>query len=203
MALEDFRRQLAGGKFRYQAQALELRAAAHPDRVEIPAAEVYLVDSQGPRAITESLLAAMGKRNPGGRVIVVAERFTDATAFAALRLGARGLLTYEQAREQLPTAIEAVATGGLWVPRAVLSRFVDHVMGHQAAGQPETKPVNLSRREQEVCDALLENLSNKEIASRLNISERTVKFHVSNVLAKFGVRRRADLIVHCFQTQRP
>jgi DNA-binding NarL/FixJ family response regulator len=57
----------------------------------------------------------------------------------------------------------------------------------------------LSRREREVLDALLENLANKEIASRLNISERTVKFHVSNLLSKFGVRRRADLILLCFQ----
>src|ERR1700680_3861786 len=58
---------------------------------------------------------------------------------------------------------------------------------------------NLSRREQEVLDSLLENLSNKEIASKLNIAERTVKFHVSNLLSKFGVRRRADLILLTFQ----
>src|SRR5205814_9232961 len=47
--------------------------------------------------------------------------------------------------------------------------------------------------------SLLENLSNKEIASKLNIAERTVKFHVSNLLSKFGVRRRADLILLTFQ----
>ncbi|HXU20708.1 MAG TPA: helix-turn-helix transcriptional regulator, partial [Verrucomicrobiae bacterium] len=46
---------------------------------------------------------------------------------------------------------------------------------------------------------LLENLANKEVADRLHISERTVKFHVSNLLAKFGVRRRADLILLCYQ----
>lgn len=46
---------------------------------------------------------------------------------------------------------------------------------------------------------MLENLSNKEIACKLNISERTVKFRVSNLLAKFGVRRRADLILLCYQ----
>jgi DNA-binding NarL/FixJ family response regulator len=57
----------------------------------------------------------------------------------------------------------------------------------------------LSRREQEVLSSLLENLSNKEIGNKLNISERTVKFHVSNLLSKFGVRRRADLILLCYQ----
>jgi DNA-binding CsgD family transcriptional regulator len=50
-----------------------------------------------------------------------------------------------------------------------------------------------------VLNGLLENLANKEVADRLHISERTVKFHVSNLLAKFGVRRRADLILLCYQ----
>jgi DNA-binding CsgD family transcriptional regulator len=53
----------------------------------------------------------------------------------------------------------------------------------------------ISRRERDVLDLLLANLSNKEIATKLFISERTVKFHVSNLLSKFGVQRRADLIV--------
>jgi DNA-binding CsgD family transcriptional regulator len=52
-----------------------------------------------------------------------------------------------------------------------------------------------------VLDGLLANLSNKEIAARLNISERTVKFHVSNLLAKFGVERRQELIMHCLQVR--
>ncbi len=53
----------------------------------------------------------------------------------------------------------------------------------------------MSARQQEVRDFLLENLSNREIAERLHMSERTVKFHVSNLLSKFGFKRRADLIV--------
>ena len=82
----------------------------------------------------------------------------------------------------------------------MLSGFVDSVLTG-----PGTRRVNLevsselSRREQEVLSGLLENLANKEIAGKLNISERTVKFHVSNLLSKFGVRRRADLILLCFQ----
>jgi DNA-binding NarL/FixJ family response regulator len=47
--------------------------------------------------------------------------------------------------------------------------------------------------------SLLENLSNSEIGRKLNIAKRTVKFHVSNVLCKFGVRRRIDLILLCYQ----
>ena len=101
-------------------------------------------------------------------------------------------------REQLSRAVAAVAAGGFWVPRAWLTRFVDAMLSVSAVRRNASAAVSrarLSRREQQVFDALLENLSNKEIASRLNVSERTIKFHVSNVLAKFAVRRRADLIV--------
>ena len=55
-------------------------------------------------------------------------------------------------------------------------------------------PIRLSRREQEVLLGVLQQLANKEIAARLNLSERTVKFHVSSLLAKFGVRDRVGLM---------
>jgi DNA-binding CsgD family transcriptional regulator len=60
---------------------------------------------------------------------------------------------------------------------------------------------DISGREREVLEALLANLSNKEIAGKLEISERTVKFHVSNLLAKFGVERRQHLLLHCLQVR--
>src|SRR2546422_683766 len=98
--------------------------------------------------------------------------------------------------------LEALPWGesaGFWVSRAVLLILVYPVLAGQGRRLKTDSVTNLSRREQEVLDSLLENLSNKEIASKLNIAERTVKFHVSNLLSKFGVRRRADLILLTFQ----
>jgi DNA-binding CsgD family transcriptional regulator len=62
-----------------------------------------------------------------------------------------------------------------------------------AAGRAIGAGVKISRREQEVLDGVLQSLGNKEIASRLSVSERTVKFHVSSLLAKFGVTDRIAL----------
>lgn len=62
-------------------------------------------------------------------------------------------------------------------------------------------PAKLTPCEREVLNALLENLLNEEVAKRLHISERTAKLRVSNLLAKFGVRRRADLALLYFQAQ--
>jgi DNA-binding CsgD family transcriptional regulator len=62
------------------------------------------------------------------------------------------------------------------------------------AGHSAKSSVKLTRREEEVLDGILRSLSNKEIGSGLNLSERTVKFHVSSLLAKFKVRGRMELV---------
>jgi DNA-binding NarL/FixJ family response regulator len=163
-----------------------------------PRARVYVVDAAAPRLVLRATLENLRSAAPAARLLIVAQKFSESDAFAFLRLGARGLLTYAAAREQLSRAVAAVAAGGFWVPRAWLSRFVDAILGSRRPAAAAAGRARLSRRELQVFDALLENLSNKEIASRLNVSERTIKFHVSNVLAKFAVRRRADLILHFF-----
>lgn len=168
----------------------------------VPRARVYVLDAAAPRPFLHALLADLRDAVPSARLFVVAQKFSESDALAFLRLGVRGLLTYSVARKQLSRAVAAVAAGGFWVPRAWLSRFVDAILPGSRARRSAAfvaGRARLSRREQQVFDALLENLSNKEIASRLNVSERTIKFHVSNVLAKFAVRRRADLILHFSQ----
>ena len=62
------------------------------------------------------------------------------------------------------------------------------------AGHSVTGPVKLTRREEEVLGGVMKSLANKEIAAALNLSERTVKFHVSSLLAKFRVRGRMELV---------
>jgi DNA-binding NarL/FixJ family response regulator len=159
---------------------------------------VYIVDAAAPRAFVRSTLEQLRSAAPSAHLLVVAQKFSEAEAFAYLRLGVRGLLTYSAAHKQLPFAVAAVAAGGFWVPRAWLSRFVDTILGSGRPAPAVAGRARLSRREQQVLDALLQNLANKEIASQLNVTERTIKFHVSNVLAKFAVRRRADLILQFF-----
>ncbi len=161
-----------------------------------------IVDGCYPGDATRSLVKALLDASPETRVIVVAEELAEPFAFPLLQAGVRGLLAYVGARQQLLPALAAVSKGGYWVPRVLLTRFLDAFLGPITAPLP-WRPTSLSRREQDVLDALLRNLSNKEIASRLDIAERTVKFHVSNLLAKFHVRRRADVILHSFQSGGP
>jgi DNA-binding NarL/FixJ family response regulator len=190
---------LAKSQFKVVLKQLESTLAPDLRALDPPKANVYVVDAHAAKPATGALLTNLLERCPESRLMVVGEQHNDANSFSMLRLGVKGLLTYVEARDQLTRALPLVAAGGFWVPRSVLSGFVDSILSGQGRRLKTDSVTNLSRREQEVLDSLLENLSNKEIASKLNIAERTVKFHVSNLLSKFGVRRRADLILLTFQ----
>jgi DNA-binding NarL/FixJ family response regulator len=186
----------------FQITSKQLDSMLAPDlrHLDVPKAGVYVIDAHAARQATGALLGNILEKNENARLIVVGDQLKEADSHALLRQGVKGILTYGEAKDQLPRALPLVASGGFWVPREVLSRFVDSILTTTQGRRLRTDaPSELSRREQEVLNSLLENLANKEVAARLNISERTVKFHVSNLLAKFGVRRRADLILLCYQ----
>jgi len=71
------------------------------------------------------------------------------------------------------------------------------------AGRLMTAPVSLTRREKEVLRGVMQSRANKEIAAVLNLSERTIKFHISSLLAKFQVRRRMELAREAARTLLP
>jgi DNA-binding NarL/FixJ family response regulator len=200
LVLDRLRRLLDKSDCQICSQQLISTLAADLSTLEVPQASVYVIDSHAARLSMGALLGNILSKHENARLLVVGDGFTEADCHSMLRHGVKGILNYDDAREQLPRALPLVAAGGFWVPRAVLSRFVDTILigtpGHRLR---MNYPAELSRREQEVLTLLLDNLANKELADRLHISERTVKFHVSNVLAKFGVRRRADLILLCYQ----
>ena len=199
LVLSEFERILAKAPFKVTVMQLESTLAPDLRSIEPPRAQVFVIDAHAAKPATGALLTNILERYPEARLIVVGEQHVENNSYSLLRMGVKGLLTYVEAREQLVRALPLVANGGFWVPRQLLSGFVDSILTGQGRRLKTDSVTNLSRREQEVLDALLENQSNKEIANKLNIAERTVKFHVSNLLNKFGVRRRADLILLTFQ----
>jgi len=172
-------------------------SVVNSEQREMPRASVYILDAAscpgGAAAEVRQLLSA----DPDAQILVLGDGFNDEEAFDLLHLGAKGLLTHEKMEEQLPRALATVSSGGLWVWRRMLSRFVQALGGHLRQQSDPTVPadVRLSQRERQIASALCKNLTNKEIANELNISERTVKFHVSNLLSKFNVQRRSDLVM--------
>jgi len=195
LVLEQFQRLLEGEAYHVLTCRLDPGGIAHRERLRIPRASVYVVDVPRQQQDAEFVLSEILTRAQKARVLVVAERPDEATSLALLRLGAKGILRYADVSEVTLRALQTVSVGGFWVPRALLSRFIEASLlssRHPTLGRASA---GLSRRENEVLELLLENSSNKEIAGRLHISSRTAKFHVSNVLAKYRVSRRADLLV--------
>src|SRR5208282_3227068 len=200
MVLDEFRRLLEDSGFQITSKQLDSMLAPDLRSLDVPRASVYVVDAHAARQATGALLGNILDKYSNARLLVVGDKLKEAESYSLLRQGVKGILTYAEARQQLARALPQVASGGIWVPRPLLSRFVDSILSSaQGRRLRADSPSELSRREQEVLSGLLENLANKEVADRLHISERTVKFHVSNLLAKFGVRRRADLILLCYQ----
>ncbi|MGD1211337.1 MAG: response regulator transcription factor [Candidatus Acidiferrales bacterium] len=200
MVLDEFHRLLEDSGFQITSKQLDSILAPDLRSLDVPRASVYVVDAHAARQATGALLGNILDKYANARLLVVGDKLKETESYSLLRQGVKGILTYAEAREQLARALPQVASGGIWVPRPVLSRFVDSILSSaQGRRLRADSPSELSRREQEVLSGLLENLANKEVADRLHISERTVKFHVSNLLAKFGVRRRADLILLCYQ----
>jgi DNA-binding NarL/FixJ family response regulator len=201
LVLAEFSRALDGPAFDLTSQQLESTLRPDLRKLTVPHAAVYIVDAgRASPPATAALIANILETSPSARLIAVAEQFSVADSHNLLQLGAKGLLTYAEASSQLARALPQVAEGGFWVSRSTLSEFIDSSLTDVHRGRLRVATAKeLSPREQEVLETLLENLANKEIARRFNISERTVKFHVSNLLAKFNVRRCTDLILLCYQ----
>ncbi len=120
-------------------------------------------------------------------VVLLNDRAHAGLAWAA---GARGLLPRDSGAESLRAALIAVAEGLAVVDPEWAAALLP--AGEEA---PVTPAGELTRREREVLQLLAEGLPNKTIASRLNISEHTVKFHVNAVMGKLGAQSRTDAVV--------
>jgi DNA-binding NarL/FixJ family response regulator len=200
LALSELQRVLKNPAFQLIPQRLESASGSELRQLKIPRANVYVVDAHFMLSTASELLTNIFDQYPEARIIIVSGKFEPAESYSFLHMGAKGLLTFDEANEQLVRALPLVSKGGYWVPRAVLSGFVESILQGTLNLRMKVDPsTNITSRQQEVLDALLQQLSNKEVGSKLNISMRTVKFHVSNILSKFGVRRRSDLILLCSQ----
>jgi DNA-binding NarL/FixJ family response regulator len=170
-----------------------------PEYLQLPHASVFVLDGNSINLGMEALIERIRTEFPDGCLLVVKETLRDDRVFPYLRLGVRGVVRYADAETDLANAVKAVAAGDFWVERKQLVRFVDWLLSTPAYHSTLSEPGTLSRREREVLISILNGLTNKEIASELHISERTVKFHVSRLFQKFGAQRRSDLIAKQYQ----
>jgi DNA-binding NarL/FixJ family response regulator len=192
LVLDELRRMVSLSGARIDTHELDFMSG-DPKLPRIDAGAVCVLDRAAPRPTIEALIGAIVSGVPAAKILVLGREFDEQEGCAFLSMGVKGFVRYADANAQLARALAALVEGGFWAPRSMVSRFLESMVGGANPRVLAASPV--SKREKVVLDALVENLSNKEIAVRLHISERTVKFHVSNLLAKFHVGRRADLLL--------
>ena len=148
--------------------------------------DVILLDLEMPKV--DGVAALQGLRDAGSeaRTIVFTAYDTDERILRSLRSGARGYLLKGASRAEIFDAIRTVHSGGSLLGSAVTSRLLEHIE------QGDERPSDLTPRELEVLALLASGLKNAEIADELFISERTVKFHVSSILAKLGAENPTE-----------
>jgi len=132
----------------------------------------------------------------GCDVVLLSLQPDDGEALAAFELGARGYAHALATPEMLREVDAVVAHGGLWVGPALMARLLRALGTRPTRAAPGADVLDgLSAREREVAEAVADGLSNKEIALRLALTERTVKAHLAAVFDKLGVRDRLQLVV--------
>jgi DNA-binding NarL/FixJ family response regulator len=162
-------------------RAVELAHSLHPD--------IVLMDLVMPVVGGVEATATIRRELPDVEVIALTSILEDNSVVDAVRAGAIGYLLKDTEAEELIRAIKAAAAGQVQLSPKAAARLLREV---RAPENPEV----LTERETEVLRLLGSGQSNKEIAQTLVIGEKTVKTHVSNVLAKLNVRSRTQAAIY-------
>jgi len=133
-------------------------------------------------------IKAIRRDFPDARILMLSTYVTDEEIYGALQAGAMAYLVKSVQREELIRAIRKAAVGQRHIPPEVAARLADRVARSE-----------LSTRELEVLRLLVGGRRNREIASALDITEGTVKLHVSSILGKLGVSDRTEAVTVALQ----
>jgi RNA polymerase sigma factor (sigma-70 family) len=136
------------------------------------------------------------------RVIVLTTFDHDEYVFGALRAGASGFLLKRTPAEELVDAIRIVAEGeALLTPEATRRLVADFAKQNQAPAEARDAMDWLTPREREVLVLIAHGLTNREIASSLNVSLETIKTHVKRIFTKIGVHDRAQVVIATYEAR--
>ncbi len=170
------------------ASGVEALAAHESSRPDVTLMDLVMPDMDGVEA-TRRIRAA----RPDAKIIVLTSFAEEDKIFPAIRAGAAGYLLKDVKPAELADTIRAVARGESRLAPDVTRKLMSGIAG-VPPGQPSAEA--LTGREAEVLGCLAGGLSNKEIAARLFIAEKTVKTHISNILAKLGCADRTQAAVY-------
>jgi two-component system nitrate/nitrite response regulator NarL len=182
--------QLLGAQDGFTVVGTESHGLAAAARVELLTPDVALVEIGLPDL--DAIASALSERSSRIPLVVLGIADSDADVLACAERGAAGYVTRDASVEELTVTIRQAANGELNCSPRTAGSLIRRLGALAAELKLGPQRVQLTHREREVAALMRQDLSNKEIATRLRIEVATVKNHVHNVLDKLNVHRRAD-----------
>lgn len=159
--------------------------------------DILLLDLAMPRLTGIEVLREMASSHGSVRTIVLTAAIENRQIIEALQLGARGILLKDAAIQLVTKCIESVMAGSYWVGHETVTNLIEYLRTLNGGKEPKKSPKfnEFTPRERQIISAIVIGCTNKEIASRLTLSEDTVKHHLSHIFAKSGVSNRLELAI--------
>lgn len=160
---------------------------------------MIVLDSSGLDSSKLGLISTLQESIPVAKIVMVDMDSDENVFLKAVREGVMGYVLKDASAMEVARTIRAVAGGEAVCPpalSAVLFRAISR-QGYSSSTSALGSELGLSRREQQLVELLRERLTNKEIATQLNLSEQTVKNHVHNMLRKLGASDRLTIVERC------
>ncbi len=167
-------------------EAIPLVDRLHPD--------VVILDIGTPGMDGLEVARILKDRAEAPRVLFMTMREDDATVWQAVRIGADGYVLKTASTEELVQAVRAVAEGGSYLSAPVARRVMQI-----ASGERSSVPAGLTDREYEILRLLAQGNRPTEIASKLFVSVKTVKNHLTSIYAKMGVATGAQAVAEAYR----
>lgn len=172
-------------------------------RAPLAGAGLVVIDTTTPGYENDVLLKQLKKLNPALKILLAGAHIPPNKELAALAAGAMGCCSPELDTEQVRRILTIVDEGGVWISNAALPQLLQRLRSKSAAAAPvQDVSVNantlpeLTQREREIARMVASGDSNKVIARKLNITDRTVKAHLTTVFQKLNVRDRLQLALY-------
>jgi len=192
MFREGIRSRLARhSRFKIIGEAASAEEAIELMQQAAPSIVILDIRMQGPSGI--DLARRLRREWPEVKILVLSGYDFDQYVRALARIGIHGYLLKDGAQEALVEALDEIARGGVVLPPRIASKIM-RSYASDTVHEPLNPRWDLTVREIEVLEYLHEGLRNADIASRLDISPRTVETHVSSIIAKLGARTRTEAV---------
>ncbi len=174
-------------------EALEKARQLRPDLI--------LMDIKMPRCNGLQATRLITSELPQAKIVMVTVSQEDQDLFEAIKSGAHGYLLKNMSEEEFSRTLTGIAAGEAPLSPGLASRILDEFVRLSRSATPrEPSDSDLTDRERDVLQLVAGGCTNREIATRLFVSENTVNFHMKNILAKLHLKNRAQAVAWTFES---